>query len=318
MKDEIRQDIFERSVIVSTSRSKRPGAFIDKKHREKACPFCPGNEAKTEKTILALPNDSHWNVRVFKNKFPVLHTRTFKPLEEGFFSKYTPCGSHEVLIETRKHDHEYFNMAEKDISLIIEAVKHRYTELMAIEDVNYVAIFKNKGPRAGASLSHPHMQIIAAPLFPEAISDEMRQSEEYFKKEKKCGDCVTIKQETRARRRVIRHNKDWIVISPFISTWPYQTTILPRRHFSEISEMTEEETMNLAKIIKKLFHAYSKLFDDPPYNIMYHNFPGSDFWHFHIHVYPRLVTHAGFEFFGLNVTITTPEDAASALKNAIK
>jgi UDPglucose--hexose-1-phosphate uridylyltransferase len=318
MLDEVRTDIFERSTIVSTSRSKRPGAFIDEKHREKACPFCPGNETKTEKTLLALPSERQWKVRVFKNKFPVLHTRNFKPVEENFFNKFTPCGSHEVLIETNKHDHEYFNMTEKDIALVIEAVKRRYVDLMEIEDVNYVAIFKNKGKRAGASLPHPHMQIIAAPIFPDTISQEMQESEEYFKKEKKCGDCVMIREESKARRRVITHNKDWIVVAPFVSTWPYQTSIIPRRHFSEVSEMTGDEALNLAKVIKKLFHGYSKLFDDPPYNIMYHNFPSSDFWHFHIHVYPRLVTHAGFEFFGLNVVITSPEEAASTLKNAIK
>lgn len=318
MLDEIRTDIFERSVVVSTSRSKRPGAFIDKKHREKACPFCPGNEEKTEKTLLALPNEKQWKVRVFKNKFPVLHMKNFKLLEDKFFSTYTPCGAHEVLIETRKHDREYFNTTEKDIALIIEAVKQRYTELMKIEDINYVAIFKNKGVRAGASLSHPHMQIIAAPLFPVVISEEMQQSEDYFKKEKKCGDCVMIREEMRERKRIVTHNKDWVVVCPFVSTWPYQATIVPRRHFSEVSEMLDDEMLNLAKVIKKLFHGYSKLFDDPPYNIMYHNFPGSDFWHFHIHVYPRLVTHAGFEFFGLNVVITSPEDASQSLKEAIK
>ncbi len=318
MLDEIRQDIFERSVVVSTSRSRRPGAFIDKKHREKACPFCPGNESKTEKSVLSLPNEKQWKVRVFKNKFPVLHTRNFKLLENDFFSKYTPCGAHEVLVETRKHDREYASMRENEIKLILDAVKQRYTELMKIEDVNYVAIFKNKGIRAGASLPHPHMQIIAAPLFPQTISEEMQRSEEYFKKEKKCGDCVMIREELRARKRIITHNRDWIVVAPFVSTWPYQTSILPRRHFSEVSEMTDDEALNLAKLIKKLFHSYSKLFDDPPYNIMYHNFPGSGFWHFHIHVYPRLVTHAGFEFFGLNVVITSPEDAAQQLKSVIK
>ena len=318
MLDEIRTDIFERSVVVSTSRSKRPGAFIDKKHREKACPFCPGNEMKTEKTVFALPNEKQWKVRVFKNKFPVLHMKNFKEVENDFFRKYTPCGAHEVLIETRKHDHEYFNMTEKDITLILEAVKHRYTELMKIEDVNYVAIFKNKGIRAGASLPHPHMQIIAAPLFPVAISEEMQQSENYFKQEKKCGDCVMIREESRARKRIVTHNKDWVVVCPFVSTWPYQITIAPRRHFSDVSEMTDDEILNLAKVIKKLCHGYSKLFDDPPYNITYHNFPGSDFCHFHIHVYPRLVTHAGFELFGLNVVITSPEDAAQSLKDSIK
>ncbi|MCD6495752.1 MAG: galactose-1-phosphate uridylyltransferase [Candidatus Aenigmarchaeota archaeon] len=316
--DGIRKDIFGRAVIVSTGRSKRPGAFIDKKHREKACPFCPGNESKTEKTVLAIPNERNWRVRVFKNKFPVLHARNFKQVADSFFEKYTPSGVHEVLVETRKHDMDYSNMHEDDIKLVIDALKQRYSELMKIEDVNYVTIFKNKGKRAGASIAHPHLQIIAAPLFPDVISVEMEQSESYFKKEKKCGDCDMIREESHAKTRVVTHNRDWIVICPYVSTWPYQTTILPRRHFSEITDMTDEEALNLAKIIKKLFHGYTKIFDDPPYNIMYHNFPSSDFWHFHIHIYPRIVTHAGFEFFGLNVNITTPEDAAKMLKNVLR
>ncbi len=318
MVDEIRKDIFERSVIVSALRSKRPGAFIDKKSKEKACPFCPGNERKTEKTLLAIPDEKHWNVRVFKNKFPVLHQRNFKPIVEDFFSRYTPCGAHEILIETRKHDRDYSDMRTDEISLIIEALKQRYVELMKIPDVNYVTIFKNKGIRAGASLSHPHMQIIAAHLFPDVISREMGESESFFKKEKKCGQCLMMKSELRLRERLVTHNKDWVVITPFVSKWPYQVAMLPRRHFSEISEINEEEIANLAKVIKKTFHGYSKLFDDPPYNIMYHNFPKSDFWHFHISVYPRLVTHAGFEFFGLNVNITSPEHATRELRKVVK
>jgi galactose-1-phosphate uridylyltransferase len=116
MQDEIRKDIFERSVIISTSRSKRPGAFIDKKGRESACPFCTGSESKTEKTLLALPNEKNWKVRVFKNKFPVLYKRHFKPLTEGFYPTFTPCGAHEILVETNMHEREYFNMSEADIA----------------------------------------------------------------------------------------------------------------------------------------------------------------------------------------------------------
>ncbi len=318
MPDEIRKDIFERAVILSPSRSKRPGAFLDKKSREAACPFCSGNEAMTEKSILVVPEEKHWKVRVFKNKYPVLHTRNFKPIVKNSFSTFTPCGAHEILIETNHHEREYFNMPNEDIVLILKVMKERYEKLMEIPDVNYVTIFKNKGVRAGASLAHPHMQIIASPLFPDVISNEMEESEKFFKIQKKCGNCQMMKNEMKARKRMVTHNKDWVVICPFVSRWPYQTTILPRRHYSEITEMGESEMINFAKVIRKLFHGYSKLFNDPPYNIMYHNFPQSDFWHFHLHVYPRLVTHAGFEFFGLNVNITSPEKAARELKQAIR
>lgn len=317
MNEEIRQDIFGRHVILSSSRSKRPGAFIDEKNREKACPFCPGHEGKTEAVIFSLPNEKQWKVRVFKNKYPVLHQRNFKKRHENTFNTYTPCGSHEVLIETNKHDREYFNMHEEDIVLIFRALKNRYETLMKIPDVNYVTIFKNKGVRAGASLSHPHMQIIAAPLFPREISREMGESESYYKSKKECAECEMVKAEIGSRKRMVMRNKDWAVYCPFVSNWPYQTKIVPRRHFSELPDVNSQEMLNLAKIIKKLFHAYSKLFDDPPYNIMYHNYPNSDFWHFHIQVHPRLVTHAGFEFFGLNVNITSPEKAATDLKSVL-
>lgn len=224
MSEEIRKDLFERSVVISTSRSKRPGAFMDKKEREEACPFCPGNESKTEKTLFALPDKKKWMVRVFKNKFPVLNTRYFKPILENNFSRYTPCGAHEVLVETRHHDREYFNMPEHDIVLVIKALKNRYAELMKIPDVNYVTIFKNKGPRAGASLSHPHMQIIASPLFPHKISEEMHESENFFKEEKDCGHCVIMKEEIGNGKRVvaIRLFDGFAKLPPLIDLWKYE------------------------------------------------------------------------------------------------
>jgi UDPglucose--hexose-1-phosphate uridylyltransferase len=317
MEDEIRKDIFERDVVIATSRSKRPGAFLQNHSREKACPFCPGNEKLTEKTLLALPDEKNWKVRVLKNKYPVLYKRSLKPVTENFYSTFTPCGAHEILIETRGHDREYFNMPEKDIVLIIKALKERHKQLMKIPDVNYVTIFKNKGERGGASLAHPHMQIIASPIFPHKISEEMHESENYFKEEKKCAYCAIIHNEVKVNKRIVYRNSDWVVICPFVSRWPYQTTILPKRHFSDLSEIGESEMRTLAKTTRHLFYGYSKLFNDPPYNMMYHNFPQSDFWHFHISVYPRLITPAGFEFFGLNVNITQPEQAARDLKKAI-
>lgn len=316
MVDEIRKDAFGRSVVISTARSKRPGAFIDKKEREEACPFCPGKEKRTGKTRLALPNERSWKIRVFENEYPVLHVKNFRPVLKDFFSVFTPCGAHEVLVETRKHENEYFNMRSDDIALSVKALKMRYGKLSEIPDVNYITIFKNKGIRAGASISHPHMQIIAGPLFPDVISKEMDDAENYFKIKKQCGECLEMEKEIQLKKRVVASNSDWVVICPFISKWPYQTTILPRRHFSEILEMEESEIKSLAKIMKRLFSSYYKKFDDPPYNMMYHNFPKSAFWHFHIHIYPRLVTHAGFEFFGLNVNIMTPERAAGELRNA--
>ncbi len=318
MQDEIRRDLFGREVIVASSRAKRPGAFAHKPEEERTCPFCPGNERLTMKTILALPGDKNWQVRIFGNKFPVLSGKDFRRTKANLYEKFTPMGQHELMVETREHGAEYEDMRAEDLELILMALKMRYEELMKVKGVNYVTIFKNKGKAAGASLEHTHTQIIASPLFPGIISKEMDEAEAYFKVGKECGYCAMLRTEVRERARIIFQNSGWICYAPFSSIWPYQVEIMPKRHFSGLPEMGYEELRSLARVLQKVFTGYSKLFEDMPYNMIYHNFPRSELWHFHIEIFPRLVTHAGFEFFGLNVNISPPEMAAADLRKAIK
>ncbi|UCD02873.1 MAG: galactose-1-phosphate uridylyltransferase [Candidatus Aenigmatarchaeota archaeon] len=316
----IRRDIFEREVIIAGKRSERPGASVKKrkKPRKEECPFCPGNEKLTGSTVLALPDKKNWKVRIFPNKFPVVFSNSFKSISRHPYKCFAPRGRHEVMVETRDHNHEYEDMKLEDLSLVFKALKIRYEELMCMKDINYVTVFKNRGKTAGASIPHTHMQIIASPLFPEIISREMDESEAFFKKEKKCGICTVVEQELKYKERVVTHNSDWICINPYSSSWPYQIQFMPKRHFSEITDADDSELENLARIIKKVFMAFSKIFEDLPLNIMYHNFPKSELWHFQVHLYPRLMTQAGFEFFGLNVNTKTPEEAAAELREAMK
>jgi UDPglucose--hexose-1-phosphate uridylyltransferase len=328
--NEIRRDFFGREVIVASSRSKRPGAFRQKKSSQRqVCPFCPGNEKMTAKTTLSLPDEKNWQVRMFPNKFPVLEGDAFRktfsekfPLTTGkpssisipMYQKFTPFGRHEIMVETRDHYKEYESMDVGNLELALIALKKRYENLMAIDGINYVTIFKNKGEAAGASISHTHTQIVASPLFPEAISKKMDESEAFYKEAKECGMCVITKEEAQDQKRVILNNRHWLCIAPFTSVWPYQVRILPKRHFSELSEMDYSELQSLAKTFKELFTLFAGNFDDMPYNMVYMNFPRSELWHFHIDIFPRLVTHAGFEFFGLNVNVMSPEEAASRLR----
>jgi UDPglucose--hexose-1-phosphate uridylyltransferase len=332
MQDEIRKDFFGREVIVAASRSKRPGSFLKKKDDGGICPFCPGNEKMTKKTILALPDEKNWQVRIFHNKFPVLNDGVYRLVstekfpvkidnsigQGAMYQHFTPFGRHEIMVETREHFREYDGMSSDNIELALVALKKRYEELMKIEGVNYVTVFKNKGEAAGASLRHTHTQIIASPLFPEVISKEMDDAEAFFKDAKQCGLCVALKQESASKKRIVCQNRDWICMAPFASVWPYQVRIIPKKHFSELSEMGFEQLRSLARLYKQLFSAFARLFSDIPYNMMYHNFPRSELWHFHIEIFPRLVTHAGFEFFGLNVNIAAPEEAAKNLRAAMK
>jgi UDPglucose--hexose-1-phosphate uridylyltransferase len=222
------------------------------------------------------------------------------------------------LVETPNHDADYHEIPVSEIYMIMKVLKNHYSDLMEIEDINYVTIFKNHGDRGGESIHHPHMQVIASPLFPQVIEDEMESAEHYFKKEKECGSCKVIFNELKRGKRIIHENRNWVCFTPFVSTWPYQMSFYPKRHVCDISEMTDQELKDYASILHKVFLGIYKLFDDFPYNMIYHNFPKSDFWHFHVELIPRLVTHAGFEFFGLNVNIVSPEVAAKDLRRAIK
>ncbi len=321
MVNEIRKDIFGREVIIATKRSKRPGASIRKRKGRKGtghvCPFCPGNEKLTPPSLFVHPDEKNWKVRIFRNKFPVLYKKKFGQLAGGFYKKFTSFGLHHVLVETPRHGEDYEKMKIDQIYLVLKTLKKHYGELAKRNGVKYVVIFKNKGEGGGESIHHTHLQIVASPLFPEAIEKEMEYSELYFKKEGECGQCSVIKRETESRKRVVDSNRNWVCFAPYTSVWPFQLSFLPRRHFSDISEMGEEEIKDLAGMFQGVFRGIKKLFPKISYNMVYNNFPRSGFYHFCIDFYPRLVTHAGLEFFGLNVNVVSPEDSAKQLRGKI-
>lgn len=323
MVNEIRKDALGREVVIATKRSKRPGASIRKgkggKGKKRVCPFCPGNEKLTPPSLLVYPDGKNWKVRMFRNKFPVLYKKRFGQLAGGFYKKFTSFGLHHVLVETPRHGEDYDRMKIDQIYLVLKTLKKHYGELAKRDGVKYVAVFKNKGEGGGESIHHTHLQIVASPLFPEVIAKEMGYSERYFKKEGKCGQCSVIERETESRKRVVDSNMNWVCFAPYASVWPFQLSFSPKRHFSDISEMKEEEIMDLASIYHRVFRGIKKLFPEISYNMVYNNFPRSGFYHFRIDFYPRLVKHAGLEFFGLNVNVVSPEDAAKQLReNTIK
>jgi len=305
-------------VVFSTNRAKRPHAFS--KSQEKIaskgkCAFCRGNEHMTPKAIKEVPRGK-WKVRLIPNKFPALCEVPFKGEEgKGLFKHYKPYGYHEILIETPEHNKEFHELSEEQLELCFKTLIERYKELLEKKKIVYVTVFKNEGKMAGASLGHTHSQIIASPVFPKKISEKMETSEKYYEKEERCPYCDIIKQEKRIKKRIVTENKEFFVLCPYASTeWIYETWILPKKHISDISELTPVQQKYLVKTMKKLIANYTKLFGDLPYHIIYNSFPKSDFWHFHIEIIPRLKVYGGFEHFGLYINEILPEYAAKKLR----
>jgi len=217
-------------------------------------------------------------------------------------------------VETPDHKKDFHELSEKQLGLGLDLLVERYKKLLAKKEIVYVTVFKNEGRMAGASLGHTHSQIIASPVFPKKIDEKMKASQKYYEKENRCPYCDIIKDEKREKVRVVAENKEFLLVCPYASTWPYETWIFPKKHVSDISCLNKKQRIYLIKAMKKLLAKYAKLFGDLPYHIVYNSFPKSDFWHFHVEVFPKLKIYGGFEYFGLYVNEVLPEYAAKKLK----
>jgi len=230
---ELRKDpIIGRWVIISTERGKRPSDFpnVPKRRGNKPCPFCPGNESATPPEILAFrpnssePNKPGWTLRVISNKFPALKIEGDLNREgRGIFDKMNGIGAHEVIIETPDHDKDLVDLEEKQVQDIIWAYRERSIDLKNDPRFEYILIFKNQGEAAGASLEHSHSQLIATPIVPKRVTEELEGAGKYYEYKERCIFCDIIKQEISENERVVLQNESFISIEPFAPRFPFET-----------------------------------------------------------------------------------------------
>ncbi len=331
---ELRKDpVLGRWVIISTERAKRPKDFKAAPEKKvvspKSCPFCPGNESATPPEIFAYrtegtePNTPGWTLRVISNKFPALLIEgDISRRGEGIYDRMNGIGAHEVIIETPDHEADLADLELSHFKNVIYAYQQRIKDLKNDPRLRYVMIFKNFGAAAGASLEHSHSQLIATPVVPKRVSEEMDGARRYFEYRDRCIFCDIVVQETKDRKRLISENNSYILICPFAPRFPFETWILPRSHMSNFEEATEQQLDDLASILKDCLMRIKKALNTPPYNYIIHTTPitlkGIEFYHFHLEIIPVLTHIAGFEWgTGFYINPTGPEESASYLKNIL-
>jgi len=234
---ELRKDpVTGRWVIISTERGRRPSDFTMEKTKSKGgfCPLCPGNEDKTPPEILAFrqeggqPNGPGWRLRVVPNKFPALRVEGDLNREGvGLYDKMSGIGAHEVIIETPNHDETLSLLSAKGLEEVLWAYRARMMDLKRDLRLRYAMIFKNHGEAAGATLEHPHSQLIALPIVPHLVMEEMAGAKDYYQYKERCIFCDMIRQEIQQGERVILENAEFIVISPFASFSPLSPGFSP-------------------------------------------------------------------------------------------
>ena len=329
---ELRKDpITGRWVIIATDRARRPTDFVRDPvtiRGGRFCPFCEGNEDKTPPEILgwrrngAGANQRGWSLRVVPNKFPALGIEGDLARQgEGLFDKMNGVGAHEVIIETPVHEMTLAQLPEKAIEDVLWAYRDRMLDLKKDKRFRYALIFKNHGEAAGASLEHTHSQLIALPVVPIYVREEVEGAKTYYNFKERCIFCDIIRQEAAAGARVIDETDQFLVLSPYAPRFPFETWIMPKQHESAFENSQSNVFENLAKVLKRLLQKLDLVLENPPYNFVLHTLPFSestgDYYHWHFEVMPKLTKVAGFEWgSGFYINPTPPEEAARFLREA--
>ena len=333
---ELRKDpIIGRWVIVSTERGKRPTDFVSAapKGESMSCPLCEGNETMTPPEIYAvrshdsLANSPGWKIRVVSNKFPALRIEgTVEREGVGMFDKMSGIGAHEVIIETPLHDDILHRRSNDGVVMLLDTYQKRIADLKKDTRLHYIMVFKNEGERAGASLSHPHSQIIATPIVPKRVREEVDGSLEYYNYKMRCVFCDIIREEKRFGTRIVYENASFLSLCPFASRFPFEIWLLPKRHMSGYTSMTRQETIELGDCIGVTMKRLATSLGEPQYNWMLHSEPNSsvprnpwpdiqEHYHWHFEIIPKLTRVAGFEWgTGFYINPTPPEEAAAFLR----
>jgi UDPglucose--hexose-1-phosphate uridylyltransferase len=327
---ELRKDpITGRWVIIASERYKRPTDYQDQRAKKKAgfCPFCEGNERTTPPEILAYragsqPNAPGWRLRVVPNKFPALQIEgDLGKRGEGIFDKMNGIGAHEVIIETPEHQSTLATLAEKAIEDVLWAYRDRMLDLKNDRRFRYILLFKNHGEAAGASLEHTHSQLIALPIVPKRVREEVDNSKKYYMEKERCVFCDIIRQEIEDGVRVVAENDLFIALAPYAPRFPFETWLLPKLHSSAFENNQSPTYGSLARMMRNVLTRLDSALARPAYNYMIHTSPigeeTNDHYHWHIELMPRLTKVAGFEWgSGFYINPTPPEESARFLRDA--
>src|SRR5690348_34929 len=292
------------------------------------CPFCPGNEAKTPPEILAYGRNGSgkdspgWSIRVVPNKFPALGIEGELDRQgEGLFDRMNGVGAHEVIIETPEHMSTLATLQERAVEEVLWAYRDRVLDLKNDRRFRYILLFKNHGEAAGASLEHPHSQLIALPIVPKRVREEVDNSRRYYDVKERCIFCDMIRQEMETGVRVILGNEQFIALAPYAPRFPFETWILPRQHSSSFENQSSPVYTSLSKLLREFLARLDSVLNRPAYNYVIHTSPIgeeiNDHYHWHMEMMPKLTRVAGFEWgTGFYINPTPPEEAARFLREA--
>ena len=325
-KSQLRQDLVTGDwVVIALGRGKRPGEFAKKRQAyaplTDKCPFCFPEETGQEKDVLVYRRgDGDWSLAGVSKQISGFFSRENAAdiLKKDRISGWMESGYHEVII-TRDHTRQIALLDPVEVAEIIDAYQSRYIDLMSKKSVNYIEIFHNHGIEAGASIEHPHSQLMAIPVISPGIKLELDGAEIYHKSNRKCVFCTMAEWELERKKRLIFENDNFLAFCPYSSRAAFEVWVMPKAHKPYFERINNEEKIDLGEALQKAISSIYKTLEDPAYNFYIHTSPcdGKDYphYHWHIEILPHTATWAGFELStGIEISTIEPERAAEELR----
>lgn len=312
-------------IIVAAERNNRPLEAPKKSPRKPTpknkCPFEDLEKSGNGPVILRYPASGDWRAVIVPNKYPaVLHKNVCAAeFYDGFYKMKSGVGRHEILI-TRDHEKNIAHLGLKDGLEVFVLLQERYRAFVLDECLEYASTFFNWGFEAGASIYHPHFQIISLPILPPDVAHSLYGSLRYFEKNKRCVHCDILKYELKLGARIVAEDENALAMAPFVSRSPYEVRIFPKKHRPFFEAMPENELQSVVVILQKVLRQMEKKLNDPDLNFFIHTAPihnqeDYQYYHWHLEILPKITSIAGFELgTGVDVNVVNPDVAAKMLR----
>jgi UDPglucose--hexose-1-phosphate uridylyltransferase len=311
-----------RWITVAAERALRPGDLFTRRGAVEAdpsrpCPFCPGNEEATPPALETYGPSGRWQVRVVPNLYPAFSGRESMAVEHlgPVFTQARATGIHEVLVMRPEHEGGFADLDDPAAGLVMAAIRDRVEEHSRSSNIRYSQVIINHGREAGASLVHPHAQLLAMPFVPGEMTEERAAFSRFGGS---CLLCTAVEAETSAGDRVVIDTPKVLVVSPFWAGSAYEMLIVPKQHETELQLAHPGDLVAVGRALRDALSRLRNVIGDAAYNVVFHTAPhhhGDQSFHWHVHVNPRLTSTAGFEQgTGVLINIVSPEDAAEQLR----
>jgi UDPglucose--hexose-1-phosphate uridylyltransferase len=310
-----------RWVTVATERAARPGEFTPTRLPVEAdpnrpCPFCPGHEESTPPALETYGAEGSWLLRVVPNRYPAFSgDEPMAVTNLGPVFRQAPAsGIHEVLVLTPDHEATFADLDDAQVGLVMAAIRDRLEVHARRPGVRYSQAIVNHGREAGASLRHPHGQLLGIPFVPGEVAEEEAGFRRFAGS---CLLCTMIEAEVDAGWRVVHEDEHALVVCPFWSGTPYEMLALPKAHEGHITDAKPGDLVAVGRALRDCLDKLRTRVDDLAYNLVFHTLPHhhDDEFHWHVHVLPRVASVVGFEQgTGVLINIVAPEDAAATLR----